>query len=282
MTISEQPLEGVVLRYLQHMRTRHLRPVTIYCRQRTLARLSSWAGGPILYLTEGQLGRWQTETAGRGGPGYMRAEMSGLRGFYGFCVRERYLEVNPIERLDMPRMPRRLPRPMSDAKVAAALAGADDGMRVVLGLAAFAGLRACEVARLDWLEVGLQDGNLRVDEGKGGHGRMVPLSPVLAGLLTALPHRRGPVVRRLDGGSGPNQPYVISHRANDYLHGLGIPDSLHTLRHRFATVTYAHCRDLRAVQDLLGHASPVTTSTYALSSPSVAVQAVRDAGVLAA
>ena len=278
--------EAVLVLYAESLRVRNLRPGTRYGRERALARLTRWADdGPILYLTEADLMRWQTERSRSICAGSLRGEMTNIHAFYLWAVRQRYLAVDPMVRLDMPRTPRRFPRPIADRKLAAALADADQQMSAILGLAAFAGFRACEIAGLEWPDVGLADPvpQLRICEGKGGRGRVVPLSPVLAELLLALPGpHRGPVIPRLDGQAGANRPHTISHRANDYLHGMGIPDTLHTARHRFATVAFRHCRDLRAVQDLLGHASPTTTSIYTLSSPGVAIQAVTDAGTLTA
>lgn len=283
MTIRYEP-EGVVLRHLDHLRVRNLRPNTVYNRTRVLARLSAWADGPILYLDEPDLRRWQAQRSAEISAPALRGELSHAREFYRWAVTDGYRTTDPTARLILPRVPRRLPRPIPDARLADALANADDATRAILGLAAFAGLRACEIARLDWSEVDLHHAEPRICivEGKGGHGRMVPLAPALACILTALPHRRGPVIRRLDGRPGSCQPHRISGRANTYLHGLDITESLHQLRHRFATATYAACRDLRAVQELLGHASPVTTSIYAAVAAGVAVAAVTAAGDLAA
>ena len=69
--------------------------------------------------------------------------------------------------------------------------------------------------------------------------------------------------RRHDGQSGPNTPHTVSRLSNEHLHACGLPATLHQLRHRFGTETYRYKRDLRMVQDLLGHADPATTAGYA-------------------
>lgn len=284
MTTNCEPTEGIVGRYLDHLRVRNLRRWTVYNRRCALARLGRWAGGPILYLTETDLRRWQQQRASEIQPEPLRTELSHARQFYRWCVRDGYLDVDPTARLDMPRVHRHLPRPIHDGVLAEAMAQADPAMLAILALAAFAGLRACEIADLDWSEVGSRDRSARliVREGKGGNGRAVPMSSPLIAALDALPNRRGPVIPRADGRAGHNQAHTISHRANDYLHGIGIPDTLHSLRHRFGTVTYQSCRDIRAVQELLGHASPTTTAIYAAASGEVARSAVDAAGTLAA
>lgn len=276
--------EGIVARHLDHLHVRNMRPTTIYGRSRALARLTAWAGGPVLYLTEATVAQWQADCSRRLAPGSLRAETSHVREFYRWCVRDGYRTDDPTLRLDMPRVQRRLPRPIADIDLARGMNSAVPELAAILGLAAFAGMRACEIARLDWSEVGIgqHTPQVRIVEGKGGHGRLVPLSPALIMLLVALPHRRGPVIRRGDGKAGPCAPHRISSMANDFLHSVGIADTLHQHRHRFATATYRACTDIRAVQDLLGHASPTTTAIYAAVSPGVAVQAVLAAGFLAA
>lgn len=281
MTNSPAP-EGVVVRYLEHLTVRNLRHWTIYNRQCALARLGRWAEGPILYLTESDLQTWQKLRTTQIQPEPRRTELSHARQFYRWAVREGFRTDDPTLRIDLPRVARRLPRPITDAKLADAMVGADVDVAAILGLAAFAGLRACEVASLNWSEVGLGDSSphMRIVDGKGGHGRIVPLSSALAEILAELPHRRGPVVRRLDGRPGPTKAHRVSQRANEYLHKMGIVETLHQCRHRFASTTYQACRDIRAVQDLLGHASPTTTAIYAASSSAVAVSAVEAAGAL--
>lgn len=275
--------EGAVRKHLDWMRVRNLSPQTIYSRGRALARLSKhFDDGPVLYLDEGQMKAWQVERSRTLEPMSQRAEMSAVREFYRWAVREGLRDTDPTARLDLPRVPRRHPRPIPDALLARAIETADVETAAILGLGAFAGLRAMEIARLDWSEVELESSRpmVHVAKGKGGHSRSIRLSPVLVELLRALPTRRGPVIRRIDGKAGHNLPHRISSRANDYLHEQGITQTLHQTRHRFLTVTYQACQDLRAVQELAGHASPTTTAVYAAAASKVAQDAVLAAGTL--
>ncbi len=140
--------------------------------------------------------------------------------------------------------------------------GAGRYMRAVLCLAAFTGLRAIEIAGLSWADVQLDDAQpyIRV-LGKGSKERMLDLSPIVVEALRALPNRRGPVIVRANGALGFNTASRVSQRANEYLHAVGVPDSLHALRHRFATEI---CRvaGVRVAADALGHASVSTTMIY--------------------
>jgi integrase/recombinase XerC len=97
--------------------------------------------------------------------------------------------------------------------------------------------------------------------GKGGKERAVDISPDLAAVLEALPHRRGPVIRRADGQAGHNTANNLSKLAGRYLRACGVPDTFHATRHRFGTEV---CRvgGVRQAQEALGHASLSTTSTY--------------------
>lgn len=246
------------------MRVRNLRPRTISWHSDVLRRLRKWNDGrPVLYLDHEVLGRWQEERAAAVEPATLRGEMTVLRSFYAWCLREEFVETDPMVRLDMPKVGRRLPRPISDAKYVLALEQADPVMRAILGLAGWAGFRACEIAGLAWPDVDLIDRTLRV-VGKGDKEAVVPLADELAEVLVALPHRRGPVVRRRDGGDGHNLPHTISHHANNYLHALDIPETLHQLRHRFGTNVLKETGNLRVAQEALRHESPVSTAIYTL------------------
>lgn len=121
-------------------------------------------------------------------------------------------------------------------------------------LATFGGLRRSEIARVHADDV--EDGFLIVT-GKGGRRRFVPIHPVLAPHLEVVRIRGGwAFPGRFAGHCHPD--HVGKHLARL----LGSGWTGHTLRHRFATEAYRGSRDLRAVQELLGHASVATTQIY--------------------
>jgi integrase len=167
----------------------------------------------------------------------------------------------------VPRVGRRLPRPISEADLFTALRQAPPRIRPLLVLAAWAGLRAKEIARLRRQHV-LDTARPPVllvvhDATKGRSERIVPLSDFVLGELRlhGLP-ASGWMFSRHDGAPGPNTPHMISLLCNQHLHDCGIAATLHQLRHRFGTVAYAASHDLRMVQELLGHADPQTTALY--------------------
>lgn len=264
-------------RYLASMRARHLSQTTIRGRATVLRRIRAQLGTELAWATTADLEAWLERRSAEVGTVALCGEVSTLRCYYAWLVLTGARRDDPSRRIVAPRSPRRVPRPTHENDLALALASTTDpAMRAMLGLGGMAGLRACEVAGLEWAEVDLTGAWLTVARGKGGHSRTIPIPAALVEILSALPHRRGPVIRRLDGRSGPNLPHSISHRGNDYLHGIGVTSTFHQLRHRAGTVSYAATRDPLAVQQLLGHASQASTVGY-IAVASSSVRAAADA-----
>lgn len=213
-------------------------------------------------------------------PETKRGARSVARTFYSWAVRAGHTQHNPAEPLAPVRVPRSMPRPAPDSAVAIALAAADDRTRLALLIAAYAGLRRAEIARIHTRDISEDWTTLRV-HGKGGHERLVPLHPHLVDLLRSELRRRrlggplrpgwGPIVPAPEGWLFPTTQSAYTHTGHLSADRIGdlITDALppgwttHTLRHRFATQAYEVGRDLRAVQELLGHAKPETTARYA-------------------
>jgi len=175
-----------------------------------------------------------------------------LRRFYAWAEDAEHVELSPARKLPTVRIPAGRPRPTPDRVLAEALAAADPRQRLMLLLAAHAGLRRAEVAQVHTRD--LVERELRVT-GKGGVVRVVPIGGELADLLEAAP--AGFLFPgRVDGHVSPGYVGFLLKRL------LGDEWSGHTLRHRFASRAYAGTRDLRAVQELLGHSKPETTMRY--------------------
>lgn len=207
-------------------------------------------------------------------PETRRAYRASLRAFYGWgqaCGRR--LD-SPAHLLPPITVPRGVPRPTPDAVYRAALAAAGPRERLMVLLAAVCGLRRGEIARArrEDVEPDLLGYSLRV-HGKGGHVRSVPLPDALAVQLLNAP--AGWLFPSSKSGGG----HLTAHHVGVLVSRL-LPEgwTCHTLRHRCATVAYASTRDLRAVQELLGHAKPETTARYT----QVPVDAVRAAVTAAA
>lgn len=201
-----------------------------------------------------------------------RSYRASLRQFYGWAHATGRIATNPAFALPAITPRRALPRPAPDDVVLAALQRAGVRERLMLLLLSQTGIRRGELAQLHTsdLERDLLGWSLRVN-GKGGRQRMVPLDEDLARILRLLPPG-WLFPGRIDGHLSPRRVGELVSEV------LGPGWTAHTLRHRFATLAYSVERDLRAVQELLGHAKPETTAVYTL----VPVEARRRAALAVA
>ncbi len=202
--------------------------------------------------------------------------LSVLRGFLRWCARNGVLDSTAIAAVRMPRLPRGVPKPLSEAQARALLgAAAELGDPAWVGLRDAAlytllygcGLRISEALRLDRGEAPTGD-SLTV-LGKGGKARMLPVLPAvaraIAGYLAACPYPQPPDAPLFLGRRGGRlQAGVAQRRLRDLRARLGLPETAtpHALRHSFATHLLARSGELRAIQELLGHASLSTTQRY--------------------
>jgi integrase/recombinase XerD len=200
-----------------------------------------------------------------------------LRSFYRHLRREGLVDHDPTAELRAPRKRQRLPQVLNRAEVARLLAapgGADPSAlrdRALLELMYACGLRASEAVGLAVADVDLDHGVLRA-RGKGAKERLVPVGreavaavraylqrgrPALVGLRDEphlfVNHRGGPLSRQ-------GLYKIVQRHARTA--GLAGRMSPHTLRHTFATHLLAGGCDLRAVQEMLGHADVATTQIY--------------------
>lgn len=195
--------------------------------------------------------------------------LSDLRAFYKWAVRQDLLEVDPTAKVDPPRKTKYTPRPIPKKQLQMAIAAAPERQRMMLTLAGYAGLRACEIASLVYEDIDVAGETIRV-KGKGNKVRIVPLHPYVTELLQ--PGQKGPVVSWRGKAVGPNS---VSAALAKYLRGSGVNATGHQARHTFGTEMYRESRDLAAVQETMGHASPTTTRGYVAFSPGVASRAVK-------
>jgi len=221
---------------------------------------------------------WIEDLRRRGlGAASVARRLSALRGFYRHLLRDREVARDPTEHVDLPRVPRPLPKALS-REAAASLVEAPDvtrpaGVRdrAVLELLYATGMRASECLGLTPESVNLTAG-YAVCAGKGGKQRLVPLGAAASTWVRAyLRDVRPRLTRRRDsgrlfvnprGGALSRQSlWTIVRRAAA---GAGIRRrvSPHMLRHSFASHLLEGGADLRAVQAMLGHADIATTQIY--------------------
>ena len=220
---------------------------------------------------------WLADMAGRGlARTTVARRVSALRSFYRFCGRTGRIDINDLSWLRAPRPPKSVPKPVSEEDARALLAAifrrrGDNWAKqrdfALLMMLYGSGLRISEALDLTRRDVPLGDW-LRIT-GKGGKIREVPVLPAIAEAVAAY-------VGACPFDGGPDAPLFVSARGNAFgaraaqrlVESLRLELSLpahvtpHALRHAFATHLLGNGADLRAIQELLGHASLSTTQRY--------------------
>lgn len=260
------PDNAIVYRHLYELRQRGMTEGSIEARRLALARMARVMRVPLLAATAADLEAWRAGL--RVTNNSVAHYASHARQFYGWAWRKGLIGCDPTADLIIPKLIRGLPRPASEEDVMAAVLAAPQPLRAMLVLAGWAGLRCKEIALLRRENV-LDTTTPPVliiarDATKGTRERIVPMSGFVLGELRAfgLP-RSGFVFRRMDGKPGANKPARVSQRLNRWLHEHGLAITAHRFRHRFGTMAYRQRRDLRLVQELMGHRDPQTTAGYA-------------------
>jgi integrase/recombinase XerC len=264
-------------RHLEWLLLKGLAASTVRRRRVVLGWVAASLDCTLLEASPGQLQAWRAALTVA--PDAVSVYVSHVHQFYRWAVDQGLLRGSPAAALPAPRRGRRLPRPIGETELLAALAAAPPRVRPMLVLAGWAGLRAKEIAllRREYVLDTRVPAVLLIasDATKGYAERIVPMSAFVLGELRPVLPARGWVFLRFDGRPGPNSPANVSHLANVHLHDCGIAETLHQLRHRFATGLYqASGGDLRLVQEVLGHSTPATTAGYAAYDPAAAAAAV--------
>jgi len=284
--LTSHPAAALAARWvghLQHDRRRSVHTVRAYVAtaHRFIQFLGGYRGeaiGPdaLLCLGPADLRAFLAQRRGEGlGPSSAARELSGVRAFLKYAAEQAGIPAQ-LPRTRAPKRPRTLPRPaapdeaMGLAEDAAAAASAPWlGARdlAILLLLYGAGLRVAEALSLTAraLPIGA---TLRVT-GKRSKTRVVPIVPAVREAIEDYV-RQCPWPRASDGPlfvgarGGPLNPDLVRRSVAAARRRLGLPDSLtpHALRHSFATHLLARGADLRALQELLGHASLSSTQIY--------------------
>jgi integrase/recombinase XerC len=196
--------------------------------------------------------------------------LSAVRTFYRYLIRERRATANPAEHAPAPKAGQPLPKTLPPEQAGALMdnppADSWEGLRdrALLELLYSSGLRVAEAQSLDMADLDLTAGEARVT-GKGNKTRVVPVGSAAAQALRAyFPERgkraaSGETAVFLSRRGGRMSVRAMQDRVRRLSHGQASP---HTLRHSCASHVLESSGDLRAVQELLGHASLSTTQIY--------------------
>lgn len=238
--------------YTTAMLAEGLAASTIRLHRHYLDRLARWFEDPWAVSTSDLRAmlaahEWKPETR--------KSARSAFRAFYRWALLEQLIEEDPAERLKPVRVPAGVPRPTPEEVLAEALARAAPREELMLRLAAYGGLRCCEIARVHSDDYDAETALLRV-HGKGGKVRVVPIvEPNLSLMLRGVEGWAFP--SRATGG-----PITAGHVTKLLSRALPGKWTAHTLRHRMGTRALARTKDLLAVGKVLGHSRPETTQRY--------------------
>jgi len=267
--------EALLAAYTQHLATQPARTREAYLRD--VGVLRALAGEAALTaLPPAMLRRFLAALHARGLSGRSLARvLSGWRAFYRFALeRDPALRDDPCAGLKAPKSARRLPAALSpDEAVRLVTIEGDDPLsirdRALFELAYSSGLRLSELSGLDVGSVDLTTGEVRV-WGKGSKERIVPVGAAAREAIRVWLEVRGGLVVRDAGAMFVSRsgrriaPRAIEKRLADWAikRGLGRHVYPHMLRHSLASHLLQSSGDLRAVQEMLGHASIASTQVY--------------------
>ena len=263
--------------FLSHLGAeRRLSPLTCENYARDVRVLLELAGDtPLVQLQVHQIRRFLAQLHGRGLGGRSLARMlSAWRGFFHYLARDHGLTQNPCLSLRAPKSPKALPQCLSPDQAQQLLDMAtDDGLAVrdkaMFELFYSSGLRLSELVSLNLGQIDFAEGTLEVT-GKGSKTRIVPVGRLAAEAIQAwLPQREllaDPQEHGLFVGKNGTRlsPRSVQYRLKQWALKQGISTEVHphVLRHSFASHVLQSSGDLRAVQEMLGHASISTTQVY--------------------
>ena len=251
-------------------------PLTAQNYARDLRHLFSLAGDTDLSTIQShQIRRYIAQLHGQGLSGRSLARvLSAWRGFYHFLMREHGYAANPCVGLRAPKSPKTLPDALSPDEAVHLMEMTTDTPFAVRDKAMFellysSGLRLAELVNLDPLDLDFADASVRVT-GKGNKTRIVPLGSHAVSALQAWLAIRDRLANVDEtaifvGKNGKRIAHrTVQHQLRQWGLKQGIASNVHPhlLRHSFATHVLQSSGDLRAVQEMLGHASISTTQVY--------------------
>jgi integrase/recombinase XerC len=264
-------------RYLEALRSRRrlaAHTVDAYDRDtRLLAELVKDRAWPE--ITSHDIRRFVATLHGKGlAPRSLARVLSSWRGFFDYLVAEGEAGANPCTGVRAPKAAKRLPESLSPDEAVRLVTAPDDSRwkrrdRALFELAYSCGLRVSELTGLDTDSIDAATGEARVT-GKGSKTRIVPVGRPALEALAAWLGERASIARPGEsalfvGRAGKRlAPREVQRRIKAYAAAAGLQVDVHPhmLRHSFASHVLQSSGDLRAVQEMLGHASIASTQVY--------------------
>lgn len=249
--------------HLEHLRRAGRTAATLRGRREILLRLNRDLPYGVGEATPQELRKWlYRDDWGRNTKATYYAA---LKTFYAWATdpKDPWLSFNPMDDLEPCTRVRGTARPVTDEQLRKILTEAEEPFRTWAVIAAYEGLRAIEISRLDREHITEQQ--LLVVQGKGGRPRAHDTHPDVWAAVKGLPP--GPVAR-VPGSGERATPFYVSVQFAQYLrYGLKMPGvGLHRLRHWLGSTVQREHRDIRVTMAMLGHASLSSTQVYTAAS----------------
>lgn len=249
--------------HLRWMRRAGRSNSTIKSRRMVMCWLHEWLGRDPVDITTAELENWCDSME----LSQVRWKVAMVKPYYKWIQARGIRTDNPTVLIITPQERRRRPRPIDTSTLMDAIVHAPPRILPWLLLAAYSGLRAKEICYLRREDFVHADGHvyLELTHTKGDRERTGATPDWVWDILSTLLPARG----RCFGGMHGQEltPKALSAAANRYLLSRGTRSTLHTLRHWTGTNALDSTDNLRLVQELLGHASPVSTALYTLIAP---------------
>lgn len=274
MSSKPESLAAAFIRHLTHERC--LSPLTAKSYTRDIHILLQLLRKDDLQLVQPlHIRQVMAQLHGKGLLGRSIARMlSAWRSFYRYLIRDHGYRHNPCNGLRVPRSPKKLPDALSPDATVQLLTFPADHILTVRDSAMFelfysSGLRLAELAQLNPASIDFAEGTVKV-RGKGGKERIVPVGGCALQALNAWLVRRAQIVKSgvtalfLSQHGDAISVRTIAHRLKGRARQQGIHQNVHPhiLRHSFASHLLQSSGDLRAVQEMLGHAHIMSTQVY--------------------
>jgi integrase len=256
--------------YLEWLRVCGRSSRTIEARREILTRIDDDLPQGLDLATADELRAWVYRDDWT--PGTRETYYGAVRSFFVWATdpHSPQVDFDPTAMLPRPSVPRRLPRPITDSQLLVILTNAADPFLTYSTLAAYAGLRCCEIAQLDREDI--DERSILIRRGKGGRPGVVPTHDAIWRQVRDKP--AGPIAVD-DTGHRAGANWVSIRTALYFRRKLDLPGvGLHRLRHWFGTTVYRRTKDIRTTQELLRHQSPATTAGYTLISDEERAHAV--------
>jgi integrase/recombinase XerD len=260
-TTTPHPRDPLLVEWVDQLRTERKSKRTIDVYARTVTRFASQSGVSPVSACRADVITWFNDHDDWS-RNYAAQNFSGLWLWFCWLVRENHRPDNPMLRMAKVTFRRGEPRPVSDSELGRLLAlpRLHQRTRLMIMLAALAGLRAAEIARVKGTDVDLSQAKIWV-RGKGGAVKSVPLHQMLSNAAASMP-AQGFWFPSEHDPERPMRSESVSSTIGKAMSRAGVSGTPHALRHWYGSSLLANGADLRTVQECMRHASIVATQIY--------------------